>query len=268
MTDQDKGLKLLRDILRTIDERLKEQKAPAEPLEGQTETSQNGSLKLDQNQIPTSTTSTTIINHHHHHSSPWDYMWFRPRPSVVIIKEDKKKEDKKDNDFFQAEKVAALAVGIGAALYGTYHMATKDEYATFWASDLDAKMKALSEYKTVSRDLLEAYKEWKILFEKRTKPQAAAKVGTFGSIVIGCGGVLLSSPPFIVVGVVGAAASGCIWIWKKKHGEKGMTEVEAFQEFYQLLTTQIQQWEAEGEPGGSHEVQDTYPPPSAPHEIS
>jgi hypothetical protein len=32
MTDQDKGLKLLKDILPTIDERLQE-----EPLEGQTE---------------------------------------------------------------------------------------------------------------------------------------------------------------------------------------------------------------------------------------
>ena len=31
--------------------------------------------------------------------------------------------------------------------------------------------------------------------------------------------------------------------------DKGMTEVEAFQEFYQLLTTQIQQWEARGRTG-------------------
>jgi len=153
----------------------------------------------------------------------------------------------------------------------------KDEYFSFWRSDLPSHIKEIKkicetktqEHKTINTELvnmLDAYQIWSELLEKRTKKRTLAKVGTVGSVIGTAVAVAMHLTPFAFVGVIGATASGCYWYFDSLTSQKNITEKEAWTDLRKSVKTLKNT--LENEPGAtlfeSNQNQQPNPPPSAP----
>jgi len=187
----------------------------------------------------------------------------------------KEEEKKGESEGGTAILIGAAIVGVAAAFMGTRVM-SKDEYFTFWRSDLPSHIKEIKricetkskEKQVINLELvnvLEAYHTWSSLLEKRTKPRTLAKVGTVGSILGTTVAVAMHLTPLAFVGVIGATASGCYWYYDSLTSKKYITEKEAFEELRKSVKTLKQT--LENEPGVTlfeSNQQHSNPPPSAP----
>jgi len=168
--------------------------------------------------------------------------------------------------------IGAALIGVVSAFVGTRILA-KDEYLTFWRSDLRLNVKELkavceSGYQQPSPELinlLQAYQDWSQLLEKRTKPRTYAKMSTVGLILGSCGAFAFRFRPLATIALIGATASGCYWYYDHLTSRKRLTEREALKE----LRKSVQELKQtlENEPGASlfqPKEQIKNPPPSAP----
>jgi len=201
----------------------------------------------------TSTTPCTTVHHYHHHREPNFVSLLNPSPVVTIVqpppqvtiinpssstsstgksKAEEKKKEKEESESNAALIIGAAVVGVAAAFAGTHVMA-KDEYFSFWRSDLPSHIKLIKKIcETINTELvnmLDAFQVWSELLERRTKKRTLAKVGTVGSVIGTTVAVAMHLTPFFAfAGVIGATASGCYWYYDSLTSQKNITEKEAW----------------------------------------
>ncbi len=154
----------------------------------------------------------TIINNNYGSTIPLIIPQYHPiilnqgvKSSQLISK---KKSEKKE--LSRGEIVASTGAIVGILSVGTYLM-SKDEYVTFYLSQIDENIKLLNSYYP---SYLKEYEKWKSFYQKRTSGKCHAKLLGTGSLATSVGGFMILSNVALFGGLVSGTACGCYLLWK------------------------------------------------------
>ena len=202
---------------------------------------------------------TTVENHYHYSAG-------KEGKETEDAKDEKKVERDEEGGLTAMTALAVVGVVAGVGVVGTYVL-TRDENMNFWSSQLDTQMSWFEKQQNVLvKGLVKSYRDWKILFEARTKPKKIAKQVTMGSLLAGVGVSCLSATalPIVAFGFV-AVASGCYLIYQIQTNKKRPSEDEEWQAFCQHLDNLLES-EAE-QPGADEQKAEQEAEPEAEEEL-
>lgn len=175
---------------------------------------------------------------------PYWSMWY---PQTVVnnntytypTKTYSKIKNEDDNDITSSNIFTAAIAGIVLSFSSVYVIA-KDEYITYWLSDIDNDLNTLSNLSRMSKYqdsiwlVKHAFDDWKSAMTKRTKPKIYAKFGCLGSCGLLIGSYLFSNSMGIGAGLLGLTGSGCYLLWKNLT-HKHYSEKDYFNKFIEEI---------------------------------